>query len=227
MRILIVEDEQELCRQVADRLRQEGYIVDVANDGRVGDYYANEYPIKLAIVDLGLPDTGPNGMELVRRWRAAEKPMKIIILTARDQMQDVIEGLNAGANDYVKKPFALEELVMRVFVQLFPPDQVPDKQLRNGPIVMDLPTQRVTVNRRPVELTAMQHKLLLVLMSHTDQVLSQRRLIDLLYEGDDEPSPNTLVQHVKNTRQKLDPDSTLRPIETLEGRGYRLRRLVG
>lgn len=226
MRVLVVEDEQELCHQIAERLRDEGYIVDTAHDGRVADYSANEYPIKLAIVDLLLPDNGPGGMALIRRWRAAEKSFKIIILTALDQMQDVIEGLNAGANDYMKKPFAMDELAMRVFVQLFPPDRFPNKQLRSGPILLDLSSQRVTVNDKPVTLTAMQHKLLLTLMSHPDEVLSKLKLIDLLYEGDDEPGPNTLVQHVKNTRKKIDPDGTIDPIETLEGRGYRFRQLT-
>lgn len=227
MHLLIVEDETELRERIGEHLRKAGYAVDSAADGRTGEYYGFEHPIDIAIVDLGLPDTGPSGLELIQRWRNAGKTFRIIVLTARDSWQHVVEGLEAGADDYMTKPFAMEELLARLRVQErnISPNRWAQDILQNGPIALDMRSQRVTVGGEPVELTAMQFKLLKALMLHTDQVLSQQNLIEHLYEDDEQPFSNVVAVQMKKLRQKIDPNNTLSPIETVPGRGYRFRRL--
>lgn len=229
MRVLIVEDECELRERIAARLRAQGYTVDAAGDGRVGEHIGNDYPIDIAVVDLGLPDTGPSGLELIRRWRQAGRAFRIVVLTARDNWQDVVEGLEAGADDYMSKPFAMEELLARLRVQErnLSPARWVQNTLRNGPLELDMRTQRVALNAEPVQLTTMQYKLLKALMLRAEEVLSQRELIERLYEDDEQPFSNVVAVQIKKLRQKLDPDGTLKPIETVSGRGYRLRKLDG
>ena len=227
MRVLIVEDETELRTQLSRKLRAVGYTVDVAEDGRIGAHIGQDYPIDIAIVDLGLPDTGPSGLELIQRWRAAGKTFRILVLTARDSWQHVVEGLEAGADDYMTKPFAMEELLARVRVQErnIGAKRWTDNTLRSGPVMLDMRSQRVTVDGAPVELTTMQYRLLKALLLRLGEVLSQRELIEQLYEDDEQPLSNVVPVQVRQLRQKLDPEGVMNPIETVAGRGYRFRAL--
>lgn len=227
MRLLIVEDEIELRNRLADRLRAAGYTVDAAEDGRIGAHLGLDYPIDIAIVDLGLPDTGPSGLELIRRWREAARTLRILVLTARDGWQNVVDALEAGADDYMTKPFAMEELLARLRVQErnLGARRWTDNVLRSGPVALDMRSQRLTVDGAPVDLTTMQYRLLKTLLLRLGEVLSQRELIEQLYEDDDQPLSNVLSVQIRQLRRKLDPDGLLNPIETLSGRGYRFREL--
>lgn len=227
MRILIVEDEIELLQQLARQLRAQGYTIDSAADGRIGEYYGKEYPIDMAIVDLGLPESGPSGLELIQRWRSAEKNFRIIILTARDSWQSVVAGLEAGADDYLSKPFAMQELLARIRVQErnLGSRRWTANILRSGSISLDTRSQRVTVNDEPVSLTTMQYRLLKALLLRVGEVISQLELIEQLYEDDEQPLSNVVAVQIRQLRQKLDSNGTINPIETVSGRGYRFRDL--
>ena len=227
MHLLSVEDETELRDRICERLRKAGYAVDSAADGRVGEYYGNEHPIDIAIVDLGLPDAGPSGLELIRRWRGAGRTFRILVLTARDSWQSVVEGLEAGADDYMTKPFAMEELLARLRVQErnIGSQRWTDNVLRSGPIALDTRSQRVTLNGEPVPVTTMQYRLLKALLLRVGEVLSQLELIEQLYEDDGQPLSNVLAVQIRQLRKKIDPNGTLQPIETVSGRGYRFRDL--
>lgn len=227
MHLLIVEDESELRERISDRLRKAGYAVDSAADGRIGEYYGKEHPIDIAVVDLGLPDTGPSGLELIQRWRAAGKTFRIIVLTARDSWQSVVEGLEAGADDYMTKPFAMQELLARVRVQErnIGSKRWADNILRSGPVKLDIRSQHVSVHDEPIELTTMQYRLLKTLLLRVGEVISQLELIERMYEDDEQPLSNVLAVQIRQLRLKLDPDSAIKPIETVSGRGYRFRDL--
>ena len=220
MRVLIVEDEPSLREQLAAALRKAGHVVDVAADGREGLYAATEYPIDLAVVDLGLPAV--SGLELIRGVRASGRRTPILVLTARDRWQDKVEGLEAGADDYVTKPFQTEEVLARVQALLRRAAGFADPVLRVGVIALDTRTQQVSVAARPVELTSFEYRLLEYLMLHAGEVVSKSELTEKLYEQDFERDSNTIEVFVGRLRRKLDPDERLHPIETLRGRGYRL-----
>ncbi|MBS0374980.1 MAG: response regulator transcription factor [Proteobacteria bacterium] len=220
MRICIIEDEPALREQLAAVLRAAGHTVDVAADGTEGLYALREYPADLAVVDLGLP--GLSGLELIRRARAEGKRLPILVLTARDRWQDKVEGLDAGADDYVTKPFQVEEVLARVQALIRRAAGYADPVLRAGPIALDTRAQAVSVDGRPVELTSFEYRLLEYLMLRAGQVVSKSELNDKLYEHDSERDSNTIEVFVGRLRRKLDPDDRLRPIETLRGRGYRL-----
>jgi two-component system response regulator PhoP len=219
MRVLVIEDEPQLRRQVAERLAREGFQVDAAGDGREGLYFATEYPVDAAIVDLGLP--GLPGLDLIRAVRSRGSRLPILVLTARGRWQDKVEGLEAGADDYLAKPFEMAELVARVKALLRRAAGVAANALRCGPIALDLAAQRVTVSGQDVELTGYEYRLLEYLVRHRPKVVSKGELADYLYPHDAERDSNVLEVLVGRLRRKLDPDSALLPIETLRGRGYR------
>ena len=221
MRILIIEDEAPLLQRVSTQLREQGYAVDTAADGRTGLYLGQEYPLDAAVVDLGLPDL--SGIEIIRRWRAAGRPFPILILTARGRWQDKVEGLEAGADDYLVKPFYLEELLARLRALIRRTGGWSQAVLACGPIALDTGAQQVTLAGQPVELTAYEYKLLEYLMLHAGTVISKTELTEHLYQEDEDRDSNVLEVLVGRLRRKLDPDRTLNPIETLRGRGYRLR----
>jgi two-component system response regulator PhoP len=220
VRVLVVEDEPALREQLAQELRRGGYTVDVAADGAEGLYAATEYPIDVAIVDLGLPKL--SGLELIRQARGHGRTMPILILTARDRWQDKVEGLQAGADDYVTKPFQVEEVLARVQALLRRAAGFADPVLRVGPIALDTRTQQVEVDGQAVELTTFEYRLLEYLVLHAGEVISKTELTEKLYEQDFERDSNTIEVFVGRLRRKLDPDDRYRPIETLRGRGYRL-----
>lgn len=220
MRVLVVEDEPALREQLAHELRRAGYTVDVAADGAEGLYAVTEYPIDVAIVDLGLPKL--SGLDVIRRARSQGRTTPVLILTARDRWQDKVEGLQAGADDYVTKPFQVEEVLARVQALLRRAGGFADPVLRVGPIALDTRTQQVEVDGQPIDLTTFEYRLLEYLVLHAGEVVSKTELTEKLYEQDFERDSNTIEVFVGRLRRKLDPDDRFRPIETLRGRGYRL-----
>ncbi len=219
MRLLVVEDEAALREQLRERLVAAGFNVDVAADGEEGLYQGREYPVDLAVIDLGLPKLP--GLELIRQLRAAGRAFPILVLTARARWQDKVEGLEAGADDYVAKPFEFEEVLARIHALLRRAGGWASAQLRCGPVVLDTREQRVTVGGAPVELTTFEYRILEHMMLRAGDVISKTELTERLYEQDFERDSNTIEVFVGRLRRKLDPDESLHPIETLRGRGYR------
>ena len=220
MRLLLVEDDPNLSRSLAAQLEQAGYSVEKSTDGREGLYYAREYPVDLAIVDLGLPSM--SGVELIKQLRADGKEYPILVLTARDRWQDKVEVLKLGADDYVVKPFNVEELLARVDALLRRAGGWAQSELVCGPIVLDTRTQEVKVNGAKLELTSFEYKLLEYLMLHAGEVLSKTQITEALYSEDFERDSNVIEVFIGRLRRKLDPENSYKPIETLRGRGYRL-----
>lgn len=221
MRVLVIEDEAPLREQIIARLRSQGYAVDASGDGKEGLYRGSEYPIDLAVVDLGLPEL--SGIEIISRWRMAGRSFPVLILTARGRWQDKVEGLEAGADDYLIKPFHMEELLARVRALIRRSGGWSHAVLQCGPIALDTGTQTVTVDGQPIELTAYEYRLLEYLMLHAGEVVTKTALSEQLYEEDFDPDSNVLEVLIGRLRRKLDPERTLNPIETLRGRGYRFR----
>jgi len=219
MHLLVVEDEPALRDTLAQQLKEAGYTVDVAPDGEEGLYQGKEFAFDLAIVDLGLPKIP--GIEVIKKLRDAGKSFPILILTARDRWQDKVEGLQSGADDYVAKPFHFEELLARVQALLRRSGGWAQPVLRCGPIALDPRTQQVTVSDSPIELTSFEYKILEQLMLRAGEVLSKSDITESLYEQDFDRDSNTIEVFVGRLRRKLDPDNTIKPIETLRGRGYR------
>ncbi len=219
MRVLVIEDDQALGRSLAAQLVSAGYKVDQAEDGREGLYYATEYPIDLAIVDLGLPTM--TGLDVIQAVRSQGHDYPILVLTARDRWQDKVEALKMGADDYVVKPFHVEEVLARVDALLRRSGGWAQSQLVCGPISLDTRSQEVAVNDQPVELTSFEYRLLEYLMVHAGEVISKGQLTEMLYDQDFERDSNVIEVFVGRLRRKLDPDGDIKPIETLRGRGYR------
>jgi two-component system response regulator PhoP len=219
MRVLVIEDEAALRESLKTGLTAAGHTVDVAADGEEGLYAGLEFPVDVAIVDIGLPKL--SGIEVIRRLRARGKTFAILVLTARDRWQDKVEGLGAGADDYVAKPFHFEELQARLAALLRRSAGWTTNALHCGPIELDTRSQRLTVNGRDVELTSFEYRLLELLMLHAGEVLSKTDLTEKLYEQDFERDSNVIEVLIARLRRKLDPDDTYKPIQTLRGRGYR------
>jgi two-component system response regulator PhoP len=219
MRVLIVEDEQTLRETIVEQLQQHGFNVDAAADGEEGLYCGREYALDLAIIDLGLPKLP--GLELIQKLRAEAKTFPILILTARDRWQDKVEGLQAGADDYVAKPFHFEELLARVQALLRRSGGWAQPVLRCGPVALDPRTQEVTVNGRKVDLTSFEYRILDHLIHRAGEVISKSELTERLYAQDFDRDSNTIEVFIGRLRRKLDPEENIKPIETLRGRGYR------
>jgi two-component system response regulator PhoP len=221
MRLLVVEDQSLLRQQLAQGLTRHGYVVDDAADGRAGLYFATEYSYDAAIIDLGLPLL--DGISLIRQIRAQGRMFPILILTARGDWQDKVEGLDAGADDYVVKPFQLEEILARLNALLRRAAGFAKPLIEFGPIALDITAKRVTLAGQGVDLTAYEYKLIEYLMLHPGKVISKTELTEHLYAQDYDRDSNVLEVFVRRLRQKLDPDDTLHPIETIRGQGYRFR----
>ncbi len=222
MRLLVLEDEPALREALVQQFRAAGFAIDEAADGVEGEFAGLEYPIDVAVVDLGLP--GKSGLDAIRAWRRAGKSFPVLILTARDSWQEKVAGLDAGADDYVTKPFRFEEVLARVQALLRRSGGWSQPLLKCGAVGLDTRAQEVRVGGVAVELTAFEYRLLEYLMLRAGQVVSKAELTDKLYEQDFERDSNTIEVFIGRLRRKLDPEGTQQPIETLRGRGYRIAR---
>ncbi|MGB5735018.1 MAG: response regulator transcription factor, partial [Thiohalocapsa sp.] len=212
MRILVIEDDPNLRRQLLQRLSHEGIDAHGSGDGREGLYLAREYPHDAAVIDLGLPNL--SGLAIIRELRRDGSLLPILILTARDRWQDKVEGLEAGADDYLAKPFQPEELIARLRALTRRAAGTASRELHLGPLRLDLSAQRARIAGRTVELTAYEYRLLEQLATARGAVLSKQTLADRLYAHDEDRDSNVLEVLVGRLRRKLDPDGSLAPIET-------------
>ncbi len=219
MRLLVIEDDDTVRESLCRQLSEAGFGIEQAADGKEGLYFALEYPIDLAIVDLGLPEM--SGLEVIRELRAKGKSYPILILTARDRWQDKVDGLDAGADDYVVKPFHYEEVSARVNALLRRSGGWATSVLNAGPVSLDTSRQELKVDDAAIELTSYEYRIIEHLMMRAGEVISKSDLTDRLYDQDFERDSNVIEVFIGRLRKKLDPDNTLKPIETLRGRGYR------
>jgi two-component system, OmpR family, response regulator PhoP len=219
MRVLIVEDEAPLRETLAARMQREGFAVDTASDGEEAIYMGKEVPFDIVIVDLGLPKM--SGIEVVKKLRELQKRYPILILTARSSWQDKVEGLKSGADDYLVKPFHIEELLARVNALVRRSAGWSKPVLECGPVAMDTTAQTVSINGQVIDLTSYEYKVLEYLMLHAGELVSKGDLTEHIYEQDFDRDSNVIEVFIGRLRKKLDPEGTLKPIETVRGRGYR------
>ncbi len=216
MRILVVEDDQDLNRQIKAALAQAGYAVDCALDGEEGHFLGDTESYDAAILDLGLPSL--DGLSVLERWRREGRNMPVLILTARDRWSDKVAGMDAGADDYVAKPFHMEELLARVRALLRRQAGFASSEIECGPLRLDTRTARVTCDGAPVKLTSLEFRLLSYLMHHRGRVVPRMELVEHLYEQDFDRDSNTIEVFIGRLRKKI-PGHL---IETVRGLGYRL-----
>ena len=214
MRILVVEDEPDLNRQLVQGLQNAGYVVDTAADGEEGHYLGDTEPYDGVILDLGLPVL--DGVSVLEKWRRAGKKMPVLILTARDRWSDKVAGFDAGADDYVAKPFHMEEVLARVRALLRRSAGHATSELSCGPVQLDTKSARVTVNGTAVKLTSLEFRLLAYLMHHKGKVVSRTELVEHLYDQDFDRDSNTIEVFVGRLRKKLNTDV----LHTIRGMGY-------
>lgn len=220
MRVLVVEDDPRLLETLTNQLRDSGFAVDASADGREGLYLGDEFPVDLAIIDLGLPELP--GLELIKKLREHGRSFPILVLTARTEWQDKVAGLEAGADDYLTKPFHPEELMARINALMRRAGGHAQPVVKLGPITVDLTAQRVELNDEEIELTTYEFKVLQYLLMHPDAVVTKTNLSEHIYEEDADRDSNVIEVFIGRLRRKLDPTGVLKPIETLRGRGYRL-----
>lgn len=219
MRLLLIEDDAALRLGLARQLEADGYRVDQAADGADGLFQAREYPVDLAIVDLGLPKI--NGIAVVKALRQEGRMLPILVLTARGSWQDKVVGLEAGADDYLVKPFEYPELAARVKALLRRSLKATSDVLVFGALEIDFAAQAVRLQGQPLDLTSFEYRLLEFLVRERERVVSKQELSDYLYPHDEDRDSNVLEVLIGRLRRKLDPGGTLLPVETLRGRGYR------
>jgi two-component system response regulator PhoP len=219
MRLLLVEDEHHLREQLQKQLQQNGYAVDPAADGREALFLATEVDYDLAVIDLGLPEL--DGISLIRQLRERGRDFPILILTARSRWQEKVAGLDAGGDDYVVKPFQMEEVLARLNALLRRRSGFASALLDFGALTIDTAAQAVAVARTPVELTAFEYKALLYLAHRCGQVVSKTELTEHLYDQDFDRDSNVIEVFIGRLRKKLDPEQRLGLITTVRGRGYR------
>jgi two-component system response regulator PhoP len=219
MKVLIVEDDKDLRRQLKTALESRGYTVEESADGEDAAFMGIEYPYDLAVVDLGLPKL--SGVDVIRRWRDAQISFPVLILTARGDWQDKVEGLEAGADDYLVKPFHVEELMARLNALVRRAAGHATPVMRFGPIALDTAGRVVTLEDQPVKLTSYEYRTLEYLLLNAGKTISKTELTEHLYHQDFDRDSNVLEVFIRRLRQKLDPDQTLQPITTIRGLGYR------
>ncbi len=219
MRILVIEDEPTLLGQIKDYLVADGFMIDTATDGEDGLHIATEFPIDAAVIDLGLPKM--DGIEVIKQIRAQGNALPILILTARDNWKDKVSGLEAGADDYLTKPFHIEELIARLKALLRRANHSPTTALDYPPYTIDTTAQTVMRDKQKLDLTTFEYRLIEFLVRHAGEVLSKQAISDYLYPHDDDADSNVIEVMVGRLRKKLDTDNSIKPIETLRGRGYR------
>lgn len=216
MRILVVEDEPTLQAQLVTALQAAGHVVDSAADGEQGHYLGSVENVDAVVLDLGLPVM--DGISVLKRWRADGLTMPVLILTARDNWYEKVAGIDAGADDYLTKPFHMEELLARLRALNRRAGAHASAQWQCGPVVMDTVSGRVTVDEQPLNLTSHEYKVLEVLMRQPAEVVSRSALIDAIYAQDGDRDSNTIDVFIARLRRKL-PEGF---IETVRGMGYRL-----
>jgi two-component system OmpR family response regulator len=214
VRLLVVEDDKDLNRQIVTALENAGYAVDKAFDGEEALYLGETEPYDAVILDLGLPKV--DGVSVLQGWRRADKRMPVLILTARDRWSDKVAGFDAGADDYVVKPFHVEELLARVRALLRRAAGHATSELVCGPVRLDTRASRVVVDGNPVKLTSHEYRLLAYLMHHQGRVVSRTELVEHLYDQDFDRDSNTIEVFVGRLRKKLGVEI----IETVRGLGY-------
>jgi two-component system OmpR family response regulator len=214
VRLLVVEDDRDINRQVVNALEEAGYVADKAFDGEEGGYLGESEPYDAIILDMGLPKA--DGVSVLQKWRRAGIKTPVIILTARDRWSDKVDGFDAGADDYVTKPFHMEELMARVRALLRRAAGHATSQIACGPVVLDTRSGRVFVDGNPVKLTSHEYRLLSYLMHHTGRVVSRAELTEHLYDQDFDRDSNTIEVFVGRLRKKLAVDL----IQTVRGLGY-------
>ncbi len=216
MRILVVEDDVNLNRQLVTALKEAGYAVDTASDGEDGHYLGETEPYDAVVLDLGLPVL--DGISVLERWRRAGRTMPVLILTARDRWSDKVQGIDAGADDYVAKPFHMEEVLARVRALVRRAAGHASNEIEAAGVRLDTKTGRVSVDGNPVKLTSHEFKVLEYLMLHRDRVVSRTELIEHLYDQDFDRDSNTIEVFIGRLRKKVSTDL----IETVRGLGYRI-----
>lgn len=222
MRVLIVEDDRKLARLIVHMLEKERYVVDVAHDGDTGLELALNAPYDLAIIDWMLP--GRDGLTLCRAIRAARLPIAILLLTARGQIEDRVHGLDSGADDYLTKPFAFEELLarLRALSRRFTTADAIGHELRAGDLVLDLRAHSARRGNLVLDLTATEWRLLEYFVRHAGQLLSRQQLLDAVWSYDADVQPSAVEVYVSYLRRKLHIPHQPDPITTVRGSGYRL-----
>jgi two-component system OmpR family response regulator len=214
MRLLVVEDDPDLNRQLVTALSDAGYAVDSAADGEDGHHLGDSEPYDAVVLDLGLPKM--DGISVLESWRRNGKMMPVLILTARDRWSDKVQGFDAGADDYVAKPFHMEEVLARIRALLRRSAGHAANELVCGPVTLDTRSSRVSVNGNPVRLTSHEYRLLAYLMHHNGRVVSRTELVEHLYDQDFDRDSNTIEVFVGRLRKKLGIDV----IQTVRGLGY-------
>lgn len=225
MRMLIVEDEAHLRLQIARHFHEAGWVVEEAADGREGLFMGNEHPYDIVIVDLGLPEM--SGIELIGKWRAGKRDFPVLILTARGDWQDKVEGLEAGADDYVSKPFHLEEIHARINALLRRSAGRAQSRADYGHICIDFSARVVLLKGEPLELTNYEYNTLEYLVHRAGEVISKAELTEHLYDQDFDRDSNVIEVFIGRLRKKLDPHNELKPIRTVRGAGYRFAPELG
>ena len=216
MRVLVVEDESTLAAQLQAALDKAGFAIDLATDGEDASALGDSEPYDAVVLDLGLPKL--DGLAVLRHWRNRGVKAPVLILTARSDWHNKVEGLNAGADDYLGKPFVMDELVARVRALIRRAKGFAGSEIVCGPIVLDSSAGKVTVDGRPVALTAQEFRTLSYLMHRQGRIVSQRELGEHIYDLDDERESNTIEVFIRRIRRKLGVDA----IRTVRGLGYRL-----
>lgn len=217
MRILVVEDDRDLNRQIVEALNGAGYVADRAYDGEEGYFLGDTESYDAVVLDLGLPKM--DGISIVERWRENSRSMPVLILTARDRWSDKVAGIDAGADDYVVKPFHMEEVLARLRALIRRASGHASSELVCGPITLDTKTSRVIVNGSQIKLTSLEFALLSFLMHHQGEIISRTGLTEHLYDQDFDRDSNTIEVFIGRLRKKLGVDV----IETIRGMGYRLK----
>lgn len=216
MRALVVEDDKDLARQLTEALTDNGYAVDTAYDGEEGHFLGDTEPYDIIVLDIGLPVM--DGIEVLEQWREAERSVPVLILTARDRWREKIAGLDAGADDYVTKPFQMEEVLARIRALVRRSTGNTSPVLTVGPVSLDPSASQVSVDDQQVKLTAHEYKLLAYMMHHKGKVLSRTELIEHIYAQDFDKDSNTIEVFIGRLRKKLDVDV----IHTIRGLGYKM-----
>ncbi len=217
MRILVVEDDTDLNRQLCDALTEQGYVVDRAHDGEEGHFLGDTEPYDAVILDIGLPEM--DGITVLENWRSSGRTMPVLLLTARDRWSDKVAGIDAGADDYVAKPFHLEEVMARIRALIRRSAGHASSELTCGPLKVDTKSSKATVDGVALKLTSHEFRLLSYLIHHVGEVVSRTELVEHMYDQDFDRDSNTIEVFVGRLRRKMGVDL----IETVRGLGYRMR----